>query len=137
SVAAHQAVKTRLISSLASVYYQLLAFDEQRKITKETIANREFSLETIKALKEAGNVTEVGVKQTEAQLHTARAILVDLEMNIKLLENTMSILLGGAPQDIERGNLDEQDLYADLKVGFPSQLLRNRPDVIAAEYGLV
>src|SRR5690606_25210537 len=50
SVAAHQAVKTRLISSLASVYYQLLAFDEQRKITKETIANREFSLETIKAL---------------------------------------------------------------------------------------
>ena len=49
----------------------------------------------------------------------------------------MSILLGGAPQDIERGNLDEQDLYADLKVGFPSQLLRNRPDVIAAEYGLV
>src|SRR5690606_3015883 len=82
-------------------------------------------------------VTEVGVKQTEAQLHTARAILVDLEMNIKLLENTMSILLGGAPQDIERGNLDEQDLYADLKVGFPSQLLRNRPDVIAAEYGLV
>ncbi|MEX2592498.1 MAG: efflux transporter outer membrane subunit [Anditalea sp.] len=137
SVAAHQAVKTRLISSIASVYYQLLAFDEQRIITEETIANREYSLQTIKALKEAGNVTEVGVKQTEAQLHTARALLIDIEMNIKLLENTLSILLGGAPQEIERSSMDQQTIQTDLGVGYPAQLLRNRPDVIAAEYGLV
>lgn len=137
SVAAHQAVKTSLISSIASVYYQLLSFDEQKKITEETIANREFSLETIKALKEAGNVTEVGVKQTEAQLHTARALLIDIKMNIQLLENTLSILLGGDPQEIERSSLDQQAVYAEMKIGYPAQLLRNRPDVIAAEFGLV
>jgi NodT family efflux transporter outer membrane factor (OMF) lipoprotein len=137
SIAAHQAVKTRLISSIASVYYQLLSFDEQLKITGETIANREYSLETIKDLKISGTVTEVGVKQTEAQLHTARALLVDIQTNIKLLENTLSILLGGAPQEIERSSLDQQDIYADLNIGYPAQLLRNRPDVMAAEYGLV
>ena len=137
TVAAHQAVKTRLVSGIASLYYQLLAFDEQKKITEETIANRESSLEAMKALKEAGTVTEVGVKQTEAQLHTARALLVDIKKNIKLLENTFSILLGETPGEIHRSTLEEQDRYDDLKVGYPAQLLRNRPDVIAAEYGLV
>src|SRR5690606_20243426 len=45
SMAAHQAVKTRLIASIASLYYQLIAYDEQKTITEETIVNREFSLE--------------------------------------------------------------------------------------------
>lgn len=137
SVAAHQAVKTGLIANISSVYFQLLALDEQLRITEETIENRETGLETTKALKEAGNVTEVGVKQTEAQLHTARALVVDIKVNIKLLENTLSILLGEAPQNMERSNLDQQTLGTKLKVGFPVQLLRNRPDVIAAEYNLV
>jgi NodT family efflux transporter outer membrane factor (OMF) lipoprotein len=130
-------VKTNLVSSIASIYFQLLSLDEQLEITQETVANREYSLETIKSLKEAGTVTEVGVMQTEAQIHTARALLVDIKMNIQLMENTLSILLGGDPQEIERGDLDQQTLYSDLGVGYPSQLLRNRPDVIAAEFGLV
>ncbi len=137
SVAAHQAVKTQLISSIASVYYQLLALDEQLRITEQTIATREVGLETTIALKEAGNVTEVGVKQTEAQLYSAQALLVDIRTNIKLLENTMSILLGKAPVDIERSSLEQQSITAEVNVGFPVQLLRNRPDVIAAEYNLV
>ena len=41
SVAAHQAVKTQLISSIASTYYQLLALDAQLAITKQTIETRE------------------------------------------------------------------------------------------------
>lgn len=137
SVAAHQAVKTSLIANIASVYYQLLALDEQLRLTEQTITNRESSLATTRALKNAGNVSEVGVKQTEAQLHTARALLIDIEMNIKLLENTMSILLGEMPHAIERSSLDEQEVTPELNVGFPVQLLRNRPDVIAAEYNLI
>jgi len=137
SLSAQQAIKTRMISSIASIYYQLVAFDEQKKITEETIATREFSLETMKALKEAGTVNEVGVKQTEAQLHTAKAMLIDIDMNTKLLENTLSILLGGSPQGIERSSMDDQAVFVDIKVGYPAQLLRNRPDVLAAEYGLI
>lgn len=137
TVAAHQAVKTELIASIASSYYQLLALDQQLQITEATIANRESSLETTKALKEAGNVTEVGVKQTEAQLYTAQALLVDLKANIKIMENTLSILLGETPHTIERGSLKDQHIDTELKVGVPAQLLQNRPDVVAAEYGLV
>src|SRR5690606_16308925 len=117
-------------------YYQLLAFDEQKRITEETIANREQSLETIKFLKDAGNVTEVAVKQTEAQLLNAKGLLLDIDNNIKLMENSFSILLGENPQEIERTTLDTQVVGADLKTGVPIQLLSNRPDVMAAEYAL-
>lgn len=137
SVAAHKAVKTQLIASIATVYYQLVALDEQISITEQSIANRESSLETTKALKEAGYLTEVGVKQTEAQIYDAQGILLDLKTNIKLLENTMAILLGEAPQAIARGSLEEQVIDQEIKIGFPIQLLRNRPDVITAEFGLI
>jgi len=137
TAAAHQTVKTELISALASSYYQLLALDEQRRITEETIATRESSLETTKALKVAGSVTEVGVKQTEAQLYRAKAVLIDIKNEIRLLENSFSILLGYAPRQIDRTIIGNQFIAVPLNTGLPSQLLRNRPDVIAAEYNLV
>ena len=137
TVAGHKAVKTELIASIASLYYQLLALDEQVRITQQTIENRENSLETTSALKDAGIVTEVGVKQTEAQLYRAQAVLVDLENNIRLLENTFSIVLGHAPHQIERGELEDLEITTELAIGVPAQLLRNRPDVIAAEYNLM
>lgn len=137
TVAAHQAVKTELIASIASMYYQLLSLDKQLEITQETIETRGSSLETTKALKEAGTVTEVAVKQTEAQLYRARAVVVDIENNIRLVENTLSILLGDTPHDIERTDLARQQITTELQAGVPGQLLRNRPDVIAAEYNLV
>ena len=137
TVAAHKAIKSRLVANIASTYYQLLALDEQIQITEETIETRSNSLETTEALKEAGNVTEVGVKQTEAQLYTAQAILIDLKNEARLLENTMSILLGSPMKEITRSELDNQQINTELKTGVPAQLLSNRPDVIAAEYNLV
>ena len=137
SIAAHQAVKTQLISNIASIYFQLLALDEQRRIAEQTIATRQSSLETTRALKEAGTVSEVAVKQTEAQLHTARALLVDLNLNIKLLENSFAILMGEEPHAIPRSHIDQQTVPSQLSFGFPLQLLRNRPDIIAAEHNVI
>src|SRR5690606_5613479 len=36
TVAAHQAVKSNLVAQVASTYYQLLALDEQKRITEQT-----------------------------------------------------------------------------------------------------
>lgn len=137
TAAAHQAVKTELIAAIASSYFQLIALDEQIRITRETISTRESSLETTRALKEAGNVTEVGVKQTEAQMYRAQAVLIDLENELRLRENAFSILLGYAPRQINRATLEDQEISTPLNTGVPAQLLRNRPDVMAAEYNLV
>lgn len=137
SMAAHQAVKTRLISQLASNYYLLLALDQQHKITEETIENRKKSLQTIQALKEAGNVTQVAVDQTAAQLYNAQALLIDIEKNIFRTENAFAILLGKPATHIDRTYLGNQTLTRDLNIGLPAHLLANRPDVLAAEFRLM
>jgi NodT family efflux transporter outer membrane factor (OMF) lipoprotein len=137
SEAAHKAVKTDLISRIATGYYQILALDEQVDITEQTLESRKKSLETSKALKDAGNLTSVAVSQTEAQVYAAEALLLDLKNDIKLLENTLSILKGISPQGLMRSELSTQEIDQELTTGVASDLLENRPDVIAAEYDLI
>jgi multidrug efflux system outer membrane protein len=137
TVAAQQAVKTKLVSDIASSYFQLMALDAQLKVVDSTLGNRVKSVEVIKSLKEAGNVNEVGVKQTEAQLYATQIIREDLKSNIVVLENTISILLGQAPGRIERNTFENQNITADVKLGVPALALSKRPDVIAAEYNLI
>ncbi|MXN91384.1 efflux transporter outer membrane subunit [Flavobacterium sp. Sd200] len=137
TVAAKQAVQTQLISDIASTYYQLLSLDMQLKIADSTLVNRNESIEVIHALKDAGNVNEVAVKQTEAQKYATEIIIEDLKNSIVLMENYMNILLGQAPGPIQRSAFEDQQLNPEIKLGFSASLLRNRPDVIAAEYALV
>jgi len=137
TVAAHKAVKTNLVALIATTYYQILALDKQILITEETIENRSKSLETIAALKEAGQANQVGVDQTAAQLYSAQGQLLDLKNLLYQTENTLSILLGEHPRSFVRSSLDEQTLVNDLQLGVPALLLRNRPDIIQAEYSLV
>jgi multidrug efflux system outer membrane protein len=137
TIAANQAVKTQVITDIAATYYQLLSLDAQLKLAEETLGNRNESIDVIKALKEAGSVNEVGVKQTEAQKFSTELIIEDLKNNIVVLENYMSLLLGEAPHAIERSTFDAQQLNPEIKLGFSASLLRNRPDVVAAEYNLI
>ncbi|WP_027379401.1 efflux transporter outer membrane subunit [Chryseobacterium daeguense] len=137
TVAAHKAVKSDLVASVASAYYQLLTYDAQKKIITETIAVRERNLETTKALKTAGTLTEVAVQQSEALVYNAKSLLIDIDTQTQLLENTMSLLMGEPSHSIERSTLQNQNIPMDLKLGYPAQLLANRPDVMQAEYNLM
>ncbi|MDO4224824.1 MAG: TolC family protein, partial [Bergeyella zoohelcum] len=137
SVAGHRAVKSSLVASVASAYYQLLAFDEQKRTISETIALRKKNLEVTKALKEAGSLTEVAVQQSEALVHNAEASLIEIETQIQLVENSLSLLQGVASQKIERSTMAQQTLPTDFKLGYPVKLLANRPDVMQAEYNLI
>ena len=62
--------------------------------------------------------------------------MADLKRQVRETENSISVLLAKAPQNIDRGTLEEQVMPADLAVGVPLQLLENRPDVKAAELAL-
>lgn len=135
TVSAHKAVKTQLIAMVASTYYNLLALDAQKQVALKTIENRTKSLETNKALKDAGRVTEVAVKQTEAQALSAQALLLDIENNIKQQENSLSILQGMFPDAIERSSFSDLQLNVNTSEGVSIQTLNNRPDVLAAELG--
>lgn len=137
TVSAHQAVKSDLAAAVASSYFQLLTLDDQQKIIKATIALREKNLETTTALKEAGSLTEVAVQQSQALVFNAESLLVNIEVQIELLENTLSLLMNEPGHTIERSSIDAQKMPAEFALGYPANLLENRPDVRAAEYRLM
>ena len=135
SDAAKRAVQTQLIATIANNYYTLLALDKQLAITEQTIKIRTQDVETMKALKEGAVVNGAAVVQSEANLYAAQVTLPDLKRSIKEAENALSIVLAQAPGTINRTNLDQQIPYTNLQTGVSAQLLQNRPDVIAAEFG--
>ncbi|MBS1572129.1 MAG: efflux transporter outer membrane subunit [Bacteroidetes bacterium] len=137
TVAAQQNVKSNLVAAVASNYYLLLSLDEQKKIIEENIILREKNLETTKALKQAGTLTEVATKQSEALVYNAKSSLLSVNSQIEILENTLSLLMGEAPNNIARSTLITQQLPNEFKIGYPTQVLSNRPDVRQAELNLM
>ena len=61
SEAYRQAVQTQLVATIANSYYTLLMLDEQLDITRRTADTWTESLRTMKALKRAGQATEMAV----------------------------------------------------------------------------
>jgi hydrophobic/amphiphilic exporter-1 (mainly G- bacteria), HAE1 family len=133
SDAARRVIETQLIANIAGYYYQLLSYDEQLRITEQTVKNRQDDVSTMKALKESGLATGAAVVQSEANRASAELLMPDLKRNIREAENALSILLGRVPGEIVRKTLGDQVAYGSLQAGLPSQLLRNRPDVQEAE----
>ncbi|WP_440998781.1 efflux transporter outer membrane subunit [Fodinibius sp. SL11] len=132
--ATRRAVQTRLIAQVANSYYRLLALDKQLEITKETVQNRREDVETIRSLKESGLVTGVSLQQSIANRYAAEVTIPELRQQITEQEHALSVLLGRAPGGIDRNSLEEQSPIDSLATGVPAQLLRNRPDIIAAEH---
>jgi multidrug efflux system outer membrane protein len=133
--ATKRAVQTQLIANIANTYYNLLALDKQLSITQQTIKIRESDVETMKALKEGAIVNGAAVVQSEANLYAAQVTIPDLNRSIRELENALSVLLAKSSGIIARSSLDQQAPYVDLKTGVSTQLLQNRPDIQAAEFG--
>ncbi len=136
SEAYRQAVRSQLIAGIANTYYTLLMLDRQLAISVETSAIWKENVRAMEAMKEAGMTTEAAVVQSRANYHQVEASLADLRRQIRETENALSVLLAEAPQTIDRGTLEEQELPTDLAAGVPLQLLENRPDVKAAEMAL-
>lgn len=136
SEAYRQAVQTQLIATIANNYYTLLMLDEQLNISRRTAENWNENLRVMKALKRAGQTTDMAVAQTEAGKLSVDASLLSLERQITELENTLSSLLGSASGDITRSTLSGQSFPDTLLVGVPLQLLQRRPDVRQSEAAL-
>ena len=133
SEAYRQAVQTQLVATIANSYYTLLMLDEQLDISRRTAQTWDESVRTMKALKRAGQATEMAVAQTEAGKLAVDASVLSVERQINEMENSLSTLLGLSPQAIERSTLKEQQFPDTLSTSVPLQLLSRRPDVRQCE----
>ena len=134
SDAGRKLVQTGLIANIASTYYTLMALDDQLAITRQTVRNYTDLVETMKALKQSGQVTGAAIVQSEATRYAAEVTIPDLEQQIRETQNALCLLLGRNPGNIERGSLVDQEKISLIQTGVPALLLDNRPDVMQAEY---
>lgn len=131
-----QAVRTQLIAGIANTYYTLLMLDNQLAFTQEMARSWEETVQSIRALMNAGQANEAAVSQMEAACYEVQAAVLDLKEQINQTENSFALLLAETPHSYKRGTLAGVQMPDELSVGIPMQMLANRPDVRSAERSL-
>src|SRR6267378_968960 len=127
-----------LVSDVASDYFALLALDLQLQIARDTVKTQEDAVKLTRHRLEHGVATKLDVLQAQQVLDTANAQIPDLERQIGLEEDALSILLGDYPHGVARGRpLVEQPVPPEVPAGLTSSLLARRPDILQAEQNLI
>ncbi len=138
SAEARKAIQTRLVANVAQSFYRLIMLDTQLDIAKKNLALNDSTLNIIKMQFDAGQVTSLAIQQAEAQQLVAAGLVPQLEQNITIEENALSILTGAFPQTIARiGKLNTLVVQEQLGTGIPAGMVSLRPDVKMAELELV
>ncbi|QJB32691.1 efflux transporter outer membrane subunit [Chitinophaga oryzae] len=133
-----RAVQTGLVAAIASSYFNLLMLDNQLAIAKRNVELSDTIVQMIRLQKTAGEVTELAVQQAISQKQTAALLVPQLEQGIGIQENAIRILTGELPAPISRtSRLHDFQVADSLPTGIPAAMVSRRPDVRAAEMGLV
>jgi multidrug efflux system outer membrane protein len=135
---AAQAIQTRLISDIAQGYYNLLMLDAQLAVAENNLRLSDTTLLLTRLQRDAGNATGLAVEQAEAQKQATAILIPSLQQSIALQEHALSILTGDLPNTIQRNvQLNQINMPDSLAVGIPVAMVSRRPDVHAAELGLI
>ncbi|WP_445457709.1 TolC family protein [Flavobacterium sp. HNIBRBA15423] len=134
---AKKATQTAIVANVSKGFYDLLMLDAQLEIAQKTLVLNDSILFMVNLQYEAGQVTLLAKQQTEAQRLIAAKLIPELEQNIQLQENAISVLTGTFPEaKIRNSKLDELLVSEDFSSGIPAQLVSKRPDVKSAELAL-
>ena len=134
--AARDATKANLIATIAQGYFQLLLLDKQLQILIQTDSLWELSLETERALWENGKAYSTAVNQMEASTLNVKMQIIETRRSILSTENSLCKLLCMTPRPIQRGEWGNYELPDRYNTGIPAALLKNRPDIKAADQAL-
>jgi multidrug efflux system outer membrane protein len=125
---------SNLVNDIAVSYFKLRDLDNRLVISENTMKSRQKAYDIINQRFKAGYVSEVDLMQIAQQLAIVEAAIPAIKREITVVETTISVLLGQAPGQIERGKSNsELQVSNTLPISIPSILLRNRPDVNQAE----
>lgn len=130
-----RAMRMSLVAETATVYFRLVALDNELAIVRSTMETREEGVRLAKLRFDGGLTSETVYQQAQVQYATAAALIPNLEYNIKVAENQLLLLMGKLPGiTVKRSHeLKDNTLPDRIPTGLPSTLLERRPDVVASE----
>jgi NodT family efflux transporter outer membrane factor (OMF) lipoprotein len=107
----------------------------QLKAIEDIVAIDEHNLELVRLEFEAGSVARTDLLSAESQLATDRTLLPPLQQQLSAARHALSVLVGRTPAQWSSPDfeLDALTLPVELPVTLPSDLVHERPDILAAE----
>lgn len=136
SVANYDDVLISLVAEVARNYALLRTLQERLEVAKGNVEIQQRSFDIADAKFQGGTVTELDSAQAASLLHDTEAQIPGVESDIRQTQNTLCILLGLPPQDLQHllgGPQVIPTAPAEVAVGIPADLLRRRPDIRRSE----
>jgi len=128
-------LQVSLIAELVDAYGQLRGAQLRERIARENLENQRNSHRLTEQLREVGVGSELDVLRADARLASTEASLPQLQAQQTRARNRIATLLG---QRADQLSVDLSPrvlpvIAKALPVGDPTELLRRRPDILAAE----
>lgn len=135
---AAQSVQISLVGELIEAYLTRSGTQQQLLLTEQTLEARESSLRLIEQLRTAGSASALDYEDARGLLEQAQADRERVARRLEQMNNVLRLLVGVPDLDpwLPREPAQEPALVQKLAAGAPSELMTNRPDILAAEYQL-
>lgn len=137
---AHQldAIYVTITGDTVSAALEMASVNEEIAAVRKIIAEDHKTFELVQDSFDAGAATKIDVLKAQDRLDSDRAMLPAIEQRASISRHLLSILAANAPGDWVPPNLDlaNFNLPQTLPVGLPSDLVKKRPDILAAEANL-
>jgi len=136
--AAQRTFRLSLISDVANAYLSVLELQQRVQLAIATAKGRGEMTGLIGHRRDAGVSSDLDSLQAEGIYQATLADQANLERQLAAAENLLTQLVGQMPAVLPPGrSLAEQAITPDLIAGVPSDVLLQRPDVLAAEQRLI
>jgi NodT family efflux transporter outer membrane factor (OMF) lipoprotein len=123
-------------AEVADGYVQLRGLQERLGVAQRTAESQRKSLEIVREQHSKGVASDLDLSRAESQAATANAALPDLEGAARVGVRRLEVLLGVKPGTLDAELQTSGPIPAApdaLNAGIPSETLRRRPDIRAAE----
>jgi multidrug efflux system outer membrane protein len=136
---ARRSAQILLVSGVASAYLTLAADRENLKLAETTFETQKSAYDLIKRRYELGLASELDVNRAQTQVDTARRNIAIYTQLVAQDENALSLLMGSPSpmgSKLLPQNLESVSPPKEISPGLSSEVLLNRPDIVAAEHQL-
>ncbi len=135
--AAQHATQISLISQVADAYLNLRELDERIRLAGKSIDSRAETLRIFSRRVAVGSSSRFELTQVQTLLTQAQTLGAQLRQARAAALNALTLLTGASVNIPTTENFSNTDgMPIELRAGLPSDLLLQRPDIIAAEHQL-
>ncbi|HKI51579.1 MAG TPA: efflux transporter outer membrane subunit [Geothermobacteraceae bacterium] len=138
SAEARRSVQLSLVAEVASSWLRLAADREQLRLARETLANQQQVYQIIAARQKAGVASELDLQQAKISVAAAQVDSARYQNLIARDVNLLQLLVGASlPSELQPGTLPPAlNAMPEITPGLSSEVLLQRPDILAAEHRL-